>query len=66
MNNGVRCARFSQRPVRPGALLGILLSAAIAVGSLSVWAPSAQARSASTSYASSTSYPIVFVHGING
>ena len=66
MNNGGRCARFSQRPVRPVALLGILLIAAIAVGSLSVWAPSAQARSASTSYASSTSYPIVFVHGING
>jgi hypothetical protein len=64
MNSGVRRARFSQR--WRGAVIGMLLIVALSVGIFSLTAPSARARFVAISYISSTSWPILFVHGING
>jgi triacylglycerol esterase/lipase EstA (alpha/beta hydrolase family) len=69
MNNVVRrshvSCRFSWRFTWSRILVGLALVAVLAAATLYLGAPSARARFATSSYVSSSSYPILFVHGIN-
>lgn len=45
--------------------IGVLVGVFAAMGTLGLATPTARSQAASTSYVSSTAYPILFVHGIN-
>jgi triacylglycerol esterase/lipase EstA (alpha/beta hydrolase family) len=66
MNSVVRRMRIPRCFGWPGMVVGALLIAVLSVSALTLTAPSARARFATTNYVSSTSWPILFVHGING
>ncbi|HET8907255.1 MAG TPA: hypothetical protein VFN11_09855 [Ktedonobacterales bacterium] len=65
MNSVVRRVQSPHRLRWLGTLVVVPLIVLLAAASLTLSAPRAQARSLTTSYVSSTNYPIVFLHGIN-
>lgn len=57
--------RFPWRAMWSRVTIGVLVGVFAAMGTLGLATPTARSQAASTSYVSSTAYPILFVHGIN-